>query len=56
MCKRVTAVTWSGGEMCVGRLRYNSQIFTLWLKWEKLVCSVQTLEVITMKQTEKQKH
>lgn len=38
--KRVTAVTWSGGAMCVLRLRHKSQIFILWLKWEKLVYSV----------------
>ena len=27
--KRVTAVTWSGGAMCVGRLKHNSDIYTL---------------------------
>ena len=27
--KRVTAVTWCGGAMCVGRLKHNSDIYTL---------------------------
>ena len=27
--KRVTVVTWCGGAMCVGRLKHNSDIYTL---------------------------